>query len=97
MINFKIMISQPMAGKTSKQILDERKELVRELQNEGHIIIDTVLDISENKSPIYYLAKSIELLDQADAVIFMKGWQNARGCRVEHFIALEYGKYVKEL
>ena len=93
----KIMISQPMAGKTNKQILDERKELVRELQNEGHIIIDTVLDISENKSPMYYLAKSIELLDQADAVIFMKGWQNARGCRVEHFIALEYGKYVKEL
>lgn len=97
MINLKIMISQPMAGKTSKQILDERKELVRELQNEGHVIIDTVLDISENKSPVYYLAKSIELLDQADAVIFMKGWQNARGCRVEHFIALEYGKYVKEL
>ena len=93
----KIMISQPMAGKTNEQILDERKELIRELQNEGHIIIDTVLDISENKSPIYYLAKSIELLDQADAVIFMKGWQNARGCRVEHFIALEYGKYVKEL
>ena len=97
MINLKIMISQPMAGKTNEQILDERKELIRELQNEGHIIIDTVLDISENKSPIYYLAKSIELLDQADAVIFMKGWQNARGCRVEHFIALEYGKYVKEL
>ena len=93
----KIMISQPMAGKTSTQILNERKELVKELQNEGHIIIDTVLDISENKSPIYYLAKSIELLDQADVVIFMKGWQNARGCRVEHFIALEYGKYVKEL
>lgn len=93
----KIMISQPMAGKTNEQILDERKELVRELQNEGHIIIDTVLDISENKSPIYYLAKSIELLDQADAVVFMKGWQEARGCRVEHFIALEYGKYVKEL
>lgn len=93
----KIMISQPMAGKTNEQILDERKELVRELQNEGHIIIDTVLDISENKSPIYYLAKSIELLDQADAVIFMKGWQEARGCKVEHFIALEYGKYVKEL
>ena len=92
-----IMISQPMEGKTSKQILNEREELVRELQNEGHIIIDTVLDISENKSPIYYLAKSIELLDQADAVIFMKGWQEARGCRVEHFIALEYGKYVKEL
>ena len=92
-----IMISQPMSGKTDEQILGERKELVKELQNEGHIIIDTVLDISENKSPIYYLAKSIELLDQADAVIFMKGWQEARGCRVEHFIALEYGKYVKEL
>ena len=93
----KIMISQPMSGKTDEQILGERKELVKELQNEGHIIIYTLLDISENKSPIYYLAKSIELVDQADAVIFMKGWQDARGCRVEHFIALEYGKYVKEL
>ena len=92
-----IMISQPMKGKTEKQIRDERAPLINKLHEEGHVVIDIVLDISEKKSPIYYLSKSIELLDKADAVVFMKGWQEARGCRVEHFIALEYGKYVKEL
>ena len=92
----KIMISQPMRGKTNEQIRKEREELVRRLQEEGHEVIDTVLDISENKSPIYYLSKSIELLDKADGVVFMKGWQEARGCRIEHIIAYEYGKFIKE-
>ena len=92
----KIMISQPMRGKTNEQIREEREELVRRLQEEGHEVIDTVLDISGNKSPIYYLSKSIELLDKADGVVFMKGWQEARGCRIEHIIAYEYGKFIKE-
>lgn len=93
----KIMISQPMRGKTNEQIRKEREELVRRLQEKGHEVIDTVLDISENKTPIYYLSKSIELLDKADGVIFMKGWENARGCRIEHQVAVDYGKYIKEL
>ena len=92
----KIMISQPMRGKTNKQIREEREKLVKRLQEEGHEVIDTVLDISENKSPIYYLSKSIELLDKADGVVFMKGWQEARGCRIEHQVAVDYGKFIKE-
>lgn len=73
----KIMISQPMRGKNTERIRWERENLVKELQEQGHYVIDTVLDLSEDRSPIYYLAKSIELLDQADAVVFMKGWQEA--------------------
>lgn len=92
----KIMISQPMRGKTEEQIREEREALVKRLQEEGHEVIDTVLDISENKSPIYYLSKSIELLDKADGVVFMKGWQEARGCRIEHQVAVDYGKFIKE-
>lgn len=92
----KIMISQPMRGKTNEQIREERAKLVRKLEEQGHEVIDTVLDISENKSPIYYLSKSIELLDKADGVVFMKGWQEARGCKIEHIIAYEYGKFIKE-
>ena len=85
----KIMISQPMRGKTNEQIRSERQELVKQLEMQGHEVIDTVLDISENKSPIYYLAKSIELLDKADAVVFMPGWQQARGCKIEDTCAKE--------
>ena len=40
----KIMISQPMKGKTNEQIREERAELVKELQKEGHEVIDTVFE-----------------------------------------------------
>ena len=86
-----------MRGKTNEQIKQERAELVKKLESQGHEVIDTVLDFSQNKSSIYYLSKSIELLDQADAVVFMKGWEEARGCRIEHIVALDYGKFIKIL
>ena len=91
------MISQPMYGKTEKQIKEEREELVRKLQEEGHEVLDTIFEFDCNTSPIYYLAKSIEVLDKADAIIFMKGWEKARGCIIEHETALKYNKYIKEL
>lgn len=90
----KIMISQPMNGKTEAQIRKERKNIVNELVDAGHEVIDTILDLDEDKSAIYYLAKSIELLDQADAVYFMKGWEKARGCVIEHKICQAYGKKI---
>ena len=93
----KIMISQPMRGKSSEQIREERAELILKIEAEGHEVIDTVLDISENKSPLFYLSKSIELLDKADAVVFMPGWQQARGCRIEEKCAKEYGKFLMYL
>lgn len=92
----KIMISQPMKGKTAEQIKAERTELVKQLESEGHEVIETIFeDFSEEKSPIYYLAKSIEMLDKADAVVFMPGWENARGCRIEFNVANAYGKFIK--
>ncbi len=94
----KIMISQPMNGKTEKQIRDERKYLVKELEEEGHEVLNTIFeDFDCEVSPIFYLAKSIEFLDKADAIIFMKGWENARGCIIEHEIATKYHKFIKEL
>ena len=94
----RIMISQPMNGKTEKQIRDERKYLIQELEEQGHEVIDTIIkDFDDEVSPILYLAKSIEFLDRADAVIFMKGWEKARGCLIEHETALRYGKFIKEL
>ena len=52
----KIMISQPMGGKTGKQIRDERKYLVQELESEGHEVIDTIVEnFNDEVSPVYYL------------------------------------------
>ena len=38
-----------------------------------------------------YLAKSIELLADADLLLCIGDWKNARGCKIEHECAKQYG------
>lgn len=90
----KIMISQPMNGKTRKQIESERMELRMKFEAEGHTVIDTIFadspEEAQNK-PVWYFSKSIEAMSTVDAVCFMEGWEEARGCKLEHQIAEAYG------
>lgn len=91
----KVMISQPMKGKTNDQIREEREELAARLAEEGLQVIDTIIEDDAPKDTdeaIYYLAKSIEFMSKVDLVVFMKGWERARGCKIEHEVAVEYGK-----
>ena len=32
----------------------------------------------------------IKLLGRADGVLFLKGWENVRGCKVEYMVAKYY-------
>lgn len=92
----KIMISQPMRGKTNEQIREEREELVKRLQEEGHEVVDTVFENApaDEDVAIYMLSQSIRYIGKVDALHFMKGWERARGCKIEHEVAVEYGKQV---
>lgn len=90
----KVMISQPMRGKTEEQIRVEREEVIEKF-NKLHIdVVDTIFteEAPENiNAAIYYLSKSIEVLGQVDALYLMKNWELARGCRIERAVAKEYG------
>ena len=91
----RIMISQPMRGKTYEQIKEEREKLVKRLEKDNFEVVDTI--ISENapkgcNEEIYYLAKSIEFISKVDIVYFMKGWEKTRGCIIENKICQNYGK-----
>lgn len=96
----KIMLSQPMTGRTAQEIWEERKELVNLLESQGHTVIDTIFDFKD-KDPyndgLYYMGHSILAMSEVDAVVFMKGWENSRGCKIEHELALKYGLFIKEL
>lgn len=92
----KIFISQPMRGKTEQQILDERMKAVTkvsELFNDKEVIIAESYqkDLHKNANPLYCLSKSLELMSKCDLVVFVEGYQNARGCKIEHECAKEYG------
>ncbi len=94
----KVMISQPMEGKTNEQITKERQKVEKRLLDSGHKVLNTVIDnfvygIGDDYA-IRCLAKSIEFIADVDAVVFMKGWENARGCKIEYEVAKNYGKFI---
>ena len=92
----KIMISQPMKGKTNEEIRKEREHLVTNIESNGDIVLDTIFDEAPKNvdEAIWFLSKSIEYLAQADIIFFMKGWEKARGCKIEHQVAVEYDKEI---
>lgn len=94
----KLFISQPMRDFTDEEILKAREEIrvkAEKVIGEPVELIDSF--ISEypgeiNKSvPVWYLGKSIQFLSQADLAYFGGDWRNARGCKIEHEIAVQYG------
>ena len=90
----KIMISQPMKGKTKEQIEADRSVVVKAITNAGGEVIDTIFapspEEAQNKLP-WYFSKAIEAMSTVDIVVFLPGWENARGCVIEHVIASAYG------
>lgn len=100
----KIFYSQPMQDKTEEEIQDkmdrldnyiygilmycgfaeediERIEIIDNLHHEG---------LDPDAGRLKHLGASIQLMEDADLIIFDKDWGKARGCKVELTIAEEY-------
>ena len=98
----KAMLSQPMTGKTEIEIVETRKRAIETLEDMGYEVVNTLFTdewYSKSKMeergvvqiPLCYLAKSLESMSLCYAAYFCKGWENARGCRIEHEAAKAYG------
>ena len=98
----KVFISQPMKDKTEQEILEERAnifQLAKESFPDAELI-DSYFDDYEPSAGnvgLKYLAKSLELLANADVAYFAPGWDEARGCRIENECAIKYGIEVHEI
>ena len=91
----KLFISQPMNGREDEEIKAEREkaiESVKEKYGDDIEVIDSFFENAPHDArPLWFLGKSLELLSTADIAYFCKGWEHARGCRIENICALEYG------
>ena len=91
----KLFISQPMRGKSDEEIMKERENAIikaTEMIGEEVKVLETFFDdFDSDAKPLDYLARSIEFLGKADVAYFAHGWENARGCKIEHECAVEYG------
>lgn len=99
---YKVMISQPMAGKTDEEIKTIREKAIKFLISQGYEVVDTLFEGEQFSDeamadrgvlniPLCYLSKSLEAMSQCDAVYFCKGWLDARGCQIENSAASAYG------
>lgn len=96
------MLSQPMGGKTEEEIVATRERAIKTLTEMGYEIVNTLFtdDWYNNENmkkrgviqiPLCFLAKSLENMSLCHAAYFCKGWENARGCKIEHEAAKAYG------
>lgn len=99
----KVFISQPMSGKTDDEILAEKLIISDEIWKEwpdAEIIDSFIIESAPEKwndPGRYYILKSLQLLAEADLVVFCQGWEQYRGCRVEHYFAENYGISILEV
>lgn len=98
----KAMLSQPMAGKTNDEITATRERAIAALEARGYEVVNTLFtdewyskESMEKRGvvniPLCFLAKSLESMSLCHAAYFCKGWEHARGCRIEHEATKAYG------
>ena len=98
----KAMLSQPMAGKTDEEIIATKEKAIAALTEKGYEVVNTLFtdewysrESMEARGvvqiPLCFLAKSLENMANCHAAYFCKGWEQARGCRIEHAAAEAYG------
>ncbi len=96
----KVFISQPMNGRSEEEILKERNLAISLLKSDCKAlgqdikVLDSYFEDYSPQTgsiPLKYLAKSIEILADADILLCIGKWESARGCRIEHECAKRYG------
>lgn len=98
----KAMLSQPMGGKTDAEIVATRERAVAALEAMGYEVVNTLFtdewyspeSMKERgvvQVPLCFLAKSLESMSLCHTAYFCKGWEHARGCKIEHEAAVAYG------
>lgn len=90
-----LFVSQPFKGRTEEEVFEQRrliKEKIEELIKEECLVIDQYHQTApEGAGRFYYLSQDILMMDDADIVAFSPDWMMAKGCRVEHELAVAYG------
>lgn len=102
-----IFISQPMTGYTEDEIYTNRTKEINKIKHndrwdtrDANFITSYINEksqkevkdvFSESDIDIVLLAISIRKLADADIIWMSSGWEESRGCKIEHAVAAAYG------
>lgn len=94
----KVFLSHKMTGLTEEEVMKIRNEALEYLQETyGEIeLIDNYhhKDVPENAGRLWHLGTSIRMMEEADAVYFCDGWEEAKGCCIEYEICKMYNNKI---
>ena len=100
-MSIKLFISQPMRDKTDEEILAEREKAIKAVStifgyDDVKVINSFFQDVPHDAKPLWYLGESIKMLGYADVAYFCEGWDDYRGCQMEHKASEDYGIQIIE-
>lgn len=94
-----VYISQPMSDKSDQEIVTVREKIFGDFRAEHPeaTLLGSYLDQAElQKMPVYknqpvaLLGEALQIMADADVVLFAPGWEHYRGCRIEDRVANYY-------
>lgn len=93
----KVMISQPMSGFTDEQIRETRDKAIKWINDNDYELINSYFpdyvndnDETVKHKPVDYLSRAIYVLSKSDILLMCPGWEDARGCKAEKYVADAY-------
>ena len=91
----KYFISVPMFNKTDREIqsaIDKCKSEIKKIDPDAQFLGSIITqELKCRYVDVAYLAKSLEVLADADAAVFYGDYTKARGCLIEHRVCVAYG------
>ncbi|MDC4232188.1 DUF4406 domain-containing protein [Actinomyces sp. B33] len=95
------VISQPMRGIEPDRVRTARQTAEAELTAAGYDILpdayDTTFQYTDEPDEtitnpaLWHMGKALMRLSHAEVIYMCPGWSKARGCRIEHSAAIEFG------
>lgn len=91
----KVYISLPITGHDIEEVEANCIYASGVIQAKGHTPVSP-LDVSPDPDATYaeHMGDDIEALLCCDAVVFLDGWRESKGCRLEHAAAKIYNKLI---
>lgn len=92
----KIYISLPITGHDIEEVEARCIYASGVIQANGHTPVSP-LEVSPDHDATYakHMGNDIAALLCCDAVVFLDGWRESKGCRLEHAAAKIYNKIIK--
>lgn len=93
----RIYISIPISGHALEEQRAKAERFAKDIDAIGHDAINP-FDVPEPPACLdervkyaYYMGEDVKELLMCDAVYFSRGWEQSKGCRLEHAAAEIYG------